>query len=58
LEQEFGAATPLRARRFVRMTEALQQLLEQGHTLDVEALSALSPYRTEHINRSLSPVSI
>jgi TnpA family transposase len=35
----------------VTMTKALQQLLEEGHTLDVEALSTLSPYRTEHINR-------
>ena len=35
----------------VTMTKALQQLLEEGHTLDIEALSALSPYRTEHINR-------
>ena len=33
------------------MTKALQQLLEEGHRLDIEALSALSPYRTEHINR-------
>jgi Tn3 transposase DDE domain len=33
------------------MTKALQQLLEEGHTLDIEALSTLSPYRTEHINR-------
>ena len=32
------------------MTKALQQLLEEGHRLDIEALSALSPYRTEHIN--------
>ena len=35
----------------VTMTKALEQLLEEGHTLDIEALSALSPYRTEHINR-------
>ena len=35
----------------VTMSKALQQLLEEGHTLDVEALSTLSPYRTEHINR-------
>jgi hypothetical protein len=33
------------------MTKALQQLLEEGHTVDMEALSTLSPYRTEHINR-------
>ncbi len=35
----------------VTMTKALQQLLEEGHTVDMEALSTLSPYRTEHINR-------
>jgi hypothetical protein len=35
----------------VTMTKALQQLLEEGHTIDMEALSTLSPYRTEHINR-------
>jgi hypothetical protein len=34
----------------VTMTKALQQLLEEGHTVDMEALSTLSPYRTEHIN--------
>ena len=33
------------------MTKALQQLLEEGHTVDMEALSTLSPYRTERINR-------
>jgi hypothetical protein len=33
------------------MTKALQQLLGEGHTVDMEALSALSPYRAEHINR-------
>jgi len=33
------------------MIKALQQLLEEGHTVDMEALSTLSPYRTEHINR-------
>jgi hypothetical protein len=26
-------------------------LLEEGHTVDLKALSTLSPYRTEHINR-------
>ena len=26
-------------------------MLQEGHTLDMEALSTLSPYRTEHINR-------
>jgi hypothetical protein len=35
----------------VTMTKALQQLLEEGHIVDMEALSTLSPYRTEHINR-------
>ena len=35
----------------VTMTKALQQLIEEGHPLDLEALSTLSPYRTEHINR-------
>lgn len=35
----------------VTMTKALQQLLEEGHTVDMEAPSTLSPYRTEHINR-------
>jgi len=35
----------------VTMTKALQQLLEEGHPLDIEAVSTLSPYRTEHINR-------
>jgi hypothetical protein len=35
----------------VTMTKALQQLLEEGHTVDMQALSTLSPYRTEHIKR-------
>ena len=35
----------------VTMTKALQQLLEEGDPVDMEALSTLSPYRTEHINR-------
>ena len=35
----------------VTMTKALQQLLEESHTVDMEALRTLSPYRTEHINR-------
>ena len=35
----------------VTMTKAVQQLIEEGHPLDMEALSTLSPYRTEHINR-------
>jgi TnpA family transposase len=35
----------------VTMTKALRQLLEEGQPVDLEALSALSPYRTEHINR-------
>jgi hypothetical protein len=42
------AETP---RALVTMTKALQQLLEEGHTVDMEALSTLSPYRTERINR-------
>jgi putative transposase len=33
------------------MTKALQQLLEEGYTVDMRALSTLSPYRTEHNNR-------
>jgi hypothetical protein len=33
------------------MSKALRQLLEEGQPVDLEALSALSPYRTEHINR-------
>jgi hypothetical protein len=33
------------------MTRALQQLLEEDHTIDLDALSTLSLYRTEHINR-------
>jgi len=37
--------------RLVTMTKALQHVLEEGHTLDMEAPSTLSPYRTEHINR-------
>ena len=35
----------------VTMTRALQQLLQEGGTVDIDALSTLSPYRTEHINR-------
>ncbi len=35
----------------VTMTKALRQLLGEGHPVDLEALSAFSPYRTEHTNR-------
>jgi TnpA family transposase len=35
----------------VTMTRGLQQLLQAGHALNAEALAALSPYQTEHINR-------
>jgi hypothetical protein len=34
----------------VTVTKALQQLLEEGYTVDMQALSTLSPYRTKHIN--------
>lgn len=33
------------------MSDALQQMDEEGHAIDLEALATLSPYRTEHINR-------
>jgi hypothetical protein len=33
------------------MTRALQRLLQEGGTVNMDALSTLSPYRTEHINR-------
>ena len=33
------------------MTKPLQQLLEEGRPVDMDALSSLSPYRTEQINR-------
>ena len=33
------------------MTKALQPLLEEGHPVDMQALSTLSQYRTEHIKR-------
>ena len=35
----------------VTMTRALQRLLQEGGTWYMDALSTLSPYRTEHINR-------
>ena len=35
----------------VTMTKALQPLLEEGHPVDMQALSTLSQYRTEHIKR-------
>jgi hypothetical protein len=35
----------------VIITKALRELLEQVHTADRKALTTLSPYGTEHINR-------
>lgn len=35
----------------VSMTKALHQLIKEGHTINMETLATLSPYRTEHINR-------
>lgn len=35
----------------VDLTEILQQLKREGHTIDREDVSALSPYLTEHIKR-------
>ncbi len=35
----------------VTMSGALQQMDQEGHAIDLEALATLSPYRTEHINR-------
>lgn len=35
----------------VSMSKAIQQLTTEGKSIDWEALSTLSPYRTEHINR-------
>ena len=35
----------------VSVTMTLQRLLQEGGTVDIDALSTLSPYRTEHINR-------
>jgi TnpA family transposase len=35
----------------VTMTRALQRLLPEGGAVNTDALSTLSPYRTEHINR-------
>ena len=43
----------------VTMSEALKKMVEDGHTIDQEALACFSPYQTEHINRfgnySLNP---
>ena len=33
------------------MTKALKKMVEDGHTIDQEALACFSPYQTEHINR-------
>ena len=33
------------------MTKVLDQLKAEGHDFSPDALAALSPYRTEHINR-------
>ncbi|MGI0133614.1 MAG: Tn3 family transposase, partial [Candidatus Micrarchaeaceae archaeon] len=35
----------------VTMSESLQRMATDGHTIDKEALACLSPYQTEHINR-------
>jgi TnpA family transposase len=35
----------------VTMSEALKKMVEDGHTIDQEALACFSPYQTEHINR-------
>ena len=35
----------------VNMTKALRQLEADGHAISQEVLAALSPYKTEHINR-------
>lgn len=35
----------------VTMSEAIQKMVQDGHTVDQEALACLSPYQTEHINR-------
>ena len=34
-----------------RMTQGLHTLQQSGQRLDAEALAALSPYRTAHVNR-------
>ncbi len=33
------------------MSDALQKMVQSGHSVDQEALACLSPYQTEHINR-------
>jgi len=35
----------------VTMSEALQNMVDDGHDIDQEALACFSPYQTEHINR-------
>jgi TnpA family transposase len=35
----------------VTMSESLQRMVADGHSIDQEALACLSPYQTEHINR-------
>lgn len=35
----------------VTMSEALQQMANDGHTIDPAVLACFSPYQTEHINR-------
>jgi TnpA family transposase len=35
----------------VTMSEALQQMSTDGHTINQDALACFSPYQTEHINR-------
>lgn len=35
----------------VTMTKALRHLEADGHAVSHEVLAALSPYRTEHVNR-------
>jgi Tn3 transposase DDE domain len=38
------------------MTRALQQMREEGDAIDLEALATLSPYQTEHVNRTPEPL--
>lgn len=33
------------------MSDALQRMIQDGHSVGQEALACLSPYQTEHINR-------
>jgi TnpA family transposase len=35
----------------VTMSESLQRMVADGHSIDQDALACLSPYQTEHINR-------